>query len=105
MHPASRTTFRIPLDGVRKERDQHAQLVIDGSGLPMDRRSGLSGAQVNLARFVWVNRAGTSLGFCAKEGNVSFYHLGCHIINLSACRVEPAEEVSEATCVGAKRVG
>ena len=105
MYPASRTTFRIPLDRVRKERGQDAQLVIDGSGLPMQRRRGFSGAQVNLARFVWVNRAGAPFGLCAKEGDVGFDRLGCHISHLSACRVEPAKEVSEAARVGAKRVG
>ena len=105
MHPAARTTLRIPLDAVRKERSQDAQLVIDGSGLPMQRRRGFSGAQVNLARFVWVNRAGAPFGLGAKEGNVRFDRLGRHIVPLLTCRVEPAEEVSKAACVGAQGIG
>jgi len=97
--------FDIPLDAIRKERGQDTQLMIDGSRLPMHGWGRFSGAEINLARFVWVNRAGAPLGLCAKEGNVRFDRLGCHIVHMSACRVEPAEEVSEAACVGAKRVG
>ena len=105
MYPASRATFRILLDAIRKERGQDAQLMIDGSRLPMHGWSRFSGTEIDLARFVWVNRAGTPFGLCAKEGNICFYRLGCHIVNLSACRVEPAKEVSEAACVGAQGVG
>src|SRR5579859_1832413 len=102
MHPASQATFRIPLDAIRKERGQDAQLMVDGSRLPMHGWSKFSGTEIDLARFVWVNRAGTLFGLCAKEGNVGFDRLGSHIVNLSACRVEPAEEVSEAACIGAQ---
>ncbi len=105
MHPASNATFRIPLDAICKKGGQDAQLMIDGSGLPVDRWSSFSGTQIDLARLVWVNRAGAPFGLCAKEGNVRFYRLGGHIVNMPACHVEPDEEVSEATCVGAQGVG
>ncbi len=105
MHPASQATFRVPLDAIREERGQNAQLMVDGSRLPMHGWPRFSGTEIDLARFVWINRAGTPFDLCAKEGNVGFDRLGCHIVNISACRVEPAEKVSEAVCVGAKRVG
>lgn len=79
--------------------------MIDGSRLPMYRWSRFSSTEIDLARFVWVNRAGASFGLGAKEGNVGLDRLGCHIVKMSICRVEPAEEVSETACVGAKRVG
>jgi len=105
MYTAINDTFRMLLDTIGKERGQDAQLMINGSRLPMQGWSRFSGSEIDLACFVWVNRAGAPFGLCAKEGNVRFYRLGCHIVNLSACRVEPAKEVSEAACVGAKRVG
>jgi hypothetical protein len=79
--------------------------MVDGSGLPTHWGRRFSCPQIDETCLVWIDWAGSSLGFCAKEGDIRFYRLRSHIIDVPLRRVKPAKEVREAAGVGAQGVG
>jgi hypothetical protein len=105
LDPASHALLGILLDAVSEERGQDTQLMIDGPGLPMDRWRRFSRAEIDLTQPLWIDRTSSSFALCTKEGHVGFYRLRGHLVDRSAYRVKPAEEVSKAAGIRAKRVG
>src|SRR5260370_41743781 len=79
--------------------------MIDGSRLPLDRRSSFPRAYIDLTDLLWISWTGSSLGLCPEEGDVGFDRLRSHMVNTLPCCVKPPKEVGETTSVGAERVG